>query len=389
MAGGQGSGVVGMAGRLDTEAAAAPRTLRLDGDPLPLVGTARIYVCGITPYDVTHLGHATTFVWADLLGSVIGLTGADVDSCRNVTDLDDVLTRAAEARGRRYDEFAATQEYSFNHSMSLLRVKTPTHEPRARHHIAPVQHLAQALLAGGAAYVRDEHVFFRGGDVWRRTGIDEATALDLLAEYGDTPDDPLRDDPFDVPVWRPSGEQDPAWRSPWGWGRPGWHAECAAMALAVQGPSVDVLVGGGDLSFPHHPYQAAMVEAAVGVAPFARRSLHVGVVQRDGVKMAKSTGNLILVEELLARYPAAVVRLLLLDRVWAERWDFVPDGLEHAAARLDRLYTAAGRRTESDAATALVEQRLLDDLDVPGALDVAEEAGGAAARRLTALVRLA
>lgn len=380
-----------MAGRVDPEGGTpAPRSLRLDGDPLPFVGKARLYVCGITPYDVTHLGHAATFVWADLLGTIVGLTGAEVDACRNVTDLDDVLTRAAEARGRRYDEFAATQEYSFNHSMSQLRVKPPTHEPRARHHIAATQQLAQALLDADAAYVREEHVFFRGGDVWRRSGLEEDAALALLEEYGDQPDDPLRDDPFDVPVWRPSGPQDPAWPSPWGWGRPGWHAECAAMALTVQGPSVDVIVGGADLTFPHHPYQAAMVEAAVGVAPFARRALHVGVVHQHGSKMAKSTGNLTLVEDLLVDRPAAAVRLFLLDRAWAEPWDYLPGDLDEAASRLDRLYAAAGRRIDSssDGAVAAVEERLLDDLDVPGALAVAEEAGGAAARRATGLLRL-
>jgi cysteinyl-tRNA synthetase len=380
-----------MAGRVDPEGGTpAPRSLRLDGDPLPFVGKARLYVCGITPYDVTHLGHAATFVWADLLGTIVGLTGAEVDACRNVTDLDDVLTRAAEARGRRYDEFAATQEYSFNHSMSQLRVKPPAHEPRARHHIAAAQQLAQALLDADAAYVREEHVFFRGGDVWRRSGLEEDAALALLEEYGDQPDDPLRDDPFDVPVWRPSGPQDPAWPSPWGWGRPGWHAECAAMALTVQGPSVDVLVGGADLAFPHHPYQAAMVEAAVGVAPFARRALHVGVVHQHGSKMAKSTGNLTLVEDLLVDHPAAAVRLFLLDRAWAEPWDYLPGDLDQAASRLDRLYAAAGRRTDSssDGAVAAVEERLLNDLDVPAALAVAEEAGGAAARRATGLLRL-
>ena len=140
----------------------APLSLRLDDRPLPVVGTARVYTCGITPYDVTHLGHAATFVWADVLTSVLASTGVDVHSCRNITDVDDVLTTAARERGRYYDEFALTQEAVFDHSMRALRVATPAAQPRARHHVDAVQQLAQGLLAAGAAYERDGTVWFRG-----------------------------------------------------------------------------------------------------------------------------------------------------------------------------------------------------------------------------------
>ena len=177
-----------------------------------------------------------------------------------------------------------------------------------------VLQLAAALLVAGRAYEREGFVFFRGARVHERAGLDRATALELAAAFGDEPDDPMRDDPLDVPVWRPSSERDPAWPSPWGWGRPGWHAECAAMAAATLGSSVDVLVGGEDLTFPHHAYQAAMVEAAVAVGPFARRMLHVGAVHQDGAKMSKSIGNLTLVADLLETAPSAAVRLMLLDR---------------------------------------------------------------------------
>jgi L-cysteine:1D-myo-inositol 2-amino-2-deoxy-alpha-D-glucopyranoside ligase len=385
------SGVLGLTGRVTSQGeppALRTADLSLAGGPLPVTSPARIYVCGITPYDVTHLGHAATFVWADVLGAVLRMAGAEAVTSRNVTDVDDVLTRAADARGRHYDEFALSQEFSFEQDMRALGVRPPTHQPRARHHIPHVQQLAAALLANGNAYVREGHVFFRAGDVVGPAGLDAARARELAAEFGDEPDDPLRESPFDVPVWRPSGEHDPAWPSPWGWGRPGWHAECAAMAHATLGSGIDVLVGGEDLAFPHHAHQVAMAEAASGVGPFARAQLHVGAVHQDGAKMAKSTGNLTLVADLLRDHPGTALRMLLLDRPWNQSWEFAPGLLDGAHARLDALYAAAGRPGASAAAEAAVADRLLDELDVPGALDVGVEAGGDAARLLVRVLSL-
>jgi L-cysteine:1D-myo-inositol 2-amino-2-deoxy-alpha-D-glucopyranoside ligase len=385
------SGVLGLSGRVTgQDEAPVLRTadLRLDGRPLPVRSPARIYVCGITPYDVTHLGHASTFVWADLLGSVLRATGVEVVSCRNVTDVDDVLTRAADARGRHYDEFALSQEFAFEQDMRALGVRVPTHEPRARHHVVHVQQLAAALLRAERAYLREGHVFFRAGDVAGAAGLDDAAARQLSAEFGDTPEDPLRESPFDVPVWRPSGESDPAWPSPWGWGRPGWHAECAAMAHATLGAGVDVLVGGEDLRFPHHAQQAAMAEAASGVGPFARVQWHIGAVRQDGAKMAKSTGNLTLVSDLLREVSGPALRVLLLDRPARESWEFRPEQLAEANARLDALFSAAGRPGSSTAAEDAVTDRLLDDLDVSGALDIAVTEGGDVARSLVRVLSL-
>lgn len=364
-----------------------PRTgraavLTLGGAPLPLTVPARVYVCGITPYDVTHLGHASTFVWADVLTRVMRMSGVQTVVTRNVTDVDDVLTAAAAARGRGYDEFGLTQEYLFDEDMSALHVRPPTHVPHARHHVAHVVALASALLAVDAAYERDGHVYFRGADVPVAAGLDRDPALALSREHGDRPDDTRRDDPFDVPVWHPAGAGEPAWPSPWGPGRPGWHAECAAMALATLGGVVDVLAGGADLAYPHHAYQAAMAQAATGSGPFARRGFAVGTVGLDGAKMAKSTGNLVLVGDLIRDHPAAAVRLMLLDRPWAGTWDFAPEGLDAAVGLLERLYVAAGTRIGSAAAHDEVRRALLDDLDVPTAVRVAVDAGGDAARQV-------
>lgn len=362
--------------------------LRLAGAALPLVSPARIYVCGITPYDVTHLGHAATFVWLDALRAVIRLTGVEVVTCRNVTDIDDVLTTAADRRGRHYDEFALSQEFLFDRDMQALGVRRPEHAPHARHHVAQVLQLGAALLATDHAYEQDGYVYFRGGQAPAGAGLGRDEALALAAEFGDDPDDARRDDPFDVPVWRPSGEGEPGWPSPWGWGRPGWHAECAAMALAVLGSGVDVLAGGEDLTFPHHVHQARMVEAATGAQPFARRQVHIGSVRHGAAKMAKSTGNLVLVGELLRDHPAAAVRLMLLNRDWRSSWDYSAAGPSQAASVLEDLHSAAGRSAASTAAVRAVTAALLDDLDVPRAVLTALEAGGAAAGHLLEVLRL-
>ena len=364
------------------DSAAATVRPTAPGDP------ATMYVCGITPYDATHLGHAATFVWADVLASVIESTGAAAHLCRNVTDVDDVLTTAAASKGRYFDEFALTQEALFGQSMRALRVATPHAEPRARHHIDAVQQLAQALLDNGSAYEHDGTVWFRGGALYEAAGLGREEALAQSEAYGDQPAHPAKDDPFDVVVWQTSSPDHPAWPSPWGWGRPGWHAEGAAMALAVHGSSVDVLVGGDDLVFPHHAYQSAMVSAVTGVAPFARASLHVGEVRLGTDKMAKSTGNLVLVDDLLASCSPAALRLLLLDRRYDEPWSFDEADLSLAEDRLQRLFGAAGKPGSSPSATQAALARLRDDLDVPGALDLAEHEGGAAARRVISLLRL-
>jgi cysteinyl-tRNA synthetase len=367
--------------------------LTLRGTALPLPGRARIYACGITPYDVTHLGHAATFVWVDALTRVLRSAGTDVILCRNVTDVDDVLLAAASRAGSPYDRYAAIQQFYFDRDMAALGVAQPALQPRAHAFIGQVIALATGLLARGTAYERGGSVYFSGAATARDSGLDRSAALRLSAEYGDRPDDPAKDDPFDIVLWQTAGHgkaaaESVAWPSPWGPGRPGWHAECAAMALHAFGPAIDVHAGGADLRFPHHAYQAALAEQFTGVAPFARARLNAGVVMVDGAKMAKSTGNLVLVSDLLARHSAAAVRLLILDRAWADQWDYVPADLDSAARRLESLQIAAGRPEGSAAAVAAVRAALADDLDVPAALAVAEDAGGQAARVLGTLLGL-
>jgi cysteinyl-tRNA synthetase len=359
------------------------------GQRLPMLDRARIYACGITPYDVTHLGHAATFVWIDTLSRVLRLLGVEPEVCRNITDVDDVLDAAAHRAGAPYDAFAAVQQFHFERDMAALAVRAPQHEPRAHRYVDQVIRLAAGLLSAGAAYQRRGSVYFRGQAAFGASGLDRAEGLRLSAEYGGRPDDPDKDDALDVAVWQASEPGHPAWESPWGTGRPGWHAECAAMALSVFGVGVDIHAGGKDLRFPHHVYHAAMAEAFTGVRPYARAWLHAGTVTLQGMKMAKSAGNLVLLDDLLAGHSAAAVRMMILDRPWAEDWDYAPGLLDAAAARLEGLYQAAARTSPaSDGAVNEVGRLLAADLDVPAAIDFAIDAGGAPARALATTLGL-
>jgi cysteinyl-tRNA synthetase len=368
------------------------RPLQIAGRSLPTVGTARIYVCGVTPYDVTHLGHAATYVWVDVVGRLLRYLGTDVEVCRNVTDVDDVLLAAARRVGAPYDAFAAVQQFQFEQDMAALGVRRPTHEPRAHNFVRQVVALAAGLLDSGHAYLRDGSVYFRGVDLPAQAGLSEAAALALATEFHDEPDDPAKDSPFDVAIWRATEEGAPAWPSPWGSGRPGWHAECTAMALSIYGSSIDLHAGGGDLRFPHHAYVSAQAEAFTGVRPFARGVLHIGMVRLAGTKMAKAAGNLVLVSEVLASHSPAALRLLLVRRSWAGGWDFEEAELLTVEAELESLFVASARpakgASDGIAAQDAVLAALRDNLDVPAALRIALDDGGQAARTLVEVLGL-
>ena len=366
-----------------TEAGLEPLTLA--GRQVPLLDRARLYVCGITPYDVTHLGHAATYVWVDLLTRVLRDRHVTAVVCRNVTDVDDVLTAAAQRVGRPNDQFAYLQQYDFDRDMAALHVRRPDFEPRARYHVDTVIGLARELVRRDIAYVSGGSVYFPGAAVAKSAGLDEPDARRLTREFGGHVDDDAKRDPLDWPIWSASSGDEPAWDSPWGSGRPGWHAECTAMAVSTFGSSVDIHCGGADLRFPHHAFEAAMAEAFTGVAPFARAWMQVGVVGVEGRKMAKSTGNLVLVDDLLRDHPASAVRLMLLNRPWSQPWNFTPALLDEAAAVLAALTVAADRPGQPDGVAA-VRAALARDLDVPTAIATALDAGGAAAALLLRLV---
>lgn len=366
---------------------AAP-ALRVGTNRLPVLGRARMYVCGITPYETTHVGHAATFVWADVAARVLRLAGAAVELCRNVTDIDDHLLVQAQRDGVPWRSLATQETYRFEGDMAALGVVRPTYEPRSRDYVYEVIALSQELIEREAAYARNGSVYFRGAEVARRAGLDRDLAIELARQHGGHPDDPDVDDPLDAALWQRSVGDEPAWPSPWGLGRPGWHAECTAMSLATFGPTVDLHVGGADLAFPHHAYEAAQAEAYTGVRPFARAWMHVGSVLVDGEKMAKSAANLLYVREVLERYPPGALRLLILSRPWAEPWAFDEAGLERAVGELENLWRYGAASGDREVAEHEVALALLDDLDVPKALTIAKQAGGQVLRDLVALLGL-
>ncbi|MDE0804240.1 MAG: cysteine--tRNA ligase [Acidimicrobiales bacterium] len=362
--------------------------LRLGSSPLPALRRARIYVCGITPYDTTHIGHAATFVWVDALSRVLEHVGIEVQVVRNITDIDDELLRAAGEQGTTWQALATQQTFQFEDDMRKLRVQRPAFEPASRDYVTDVIFLARALLDRGAAYERDGSVFFRAGDLHTASGLSREDALRVYDDRGGRVDDPAKDDPFDAALWQASTEGEPSWESPWGPGRPGWHVECAAMATTLLGLSIDVHAGGADLAYPHHAYENAMVEAATGVSPFSRSWMHVGTVTKGGEKVAKSTGNLVFVMDLLQDHAPQALRLHILDRPWRETWDFDHGDLAAAEEKLEALWSATARPGGSDAAVTAACEALLDDIDVPRALDIALEDGGEAARTVAKILAL-
>ena len=363
-----------------------PKPLRIGGDTLPMIGSVRMYVCGITPYDVTHLGHATTYVWSDVVDRILRWHGYGVTLARNVTDVDEVLFAEARRRGESHTMLATLQRASFEATMAALRVRTPDHSPTAAQNVGHVLQLASGLLARDAAYIRGGSVYARTAAAASRAGLDLERALALSAEYHDHPDDPDKDHPLDVAVWVETGDGEVSWPSPWGDGRPGWHAECAAMVLALFGAGVDVHCGGADLAYPHHACEAILAESVTGVAPFSRAWVRAGTVSINGAKMAKSTGNLVLVDDLLRDYPPAAIRLMCLNRTWWQPWEFSTALLDDAASTLESLYSVAARGGQTGA--GLVPATLLDDLNVPDALAIALEEGGQAARTLIEVLAL-
>ena len=362
--------------------------LRLGSSPLPSLARARIYVCGITPYDTTHIGHAATFVWVDALSRVLAHVGIEPEVVRNITDVDDELMREAANRKTTWSALATQQTFQFEDDMRKLRVQRPAFEPASHDYVTDVVFLARALLDRGVAYEREGSVYFRAGDLWKGSGLSESDALAVYDARGGRAGDPAKDDPADAAIWQRSEPGEPTWQSPWGPGRPGWHAECAAMATTLLGLAVDVHAGGADLAYPHHAYEEAIVEAATGVTPFARSWMHVGTVTRGGQKVAKSTGNLVFVMDLLQRWAPQAVRLLLLDRPWAETWDFHESDLEGAATRLEALWSAGGTPGGDEASVHAALEALMDDLDVPRALDIAIDSGGEAARTVAKVLAL-
>ena len=346
----------------------------------PTVPPVGIYVCGITPYDTTHLGHAFTYVMFDVLVRTLRAAGQAVRYVQNVTDVDDDIIRRARELGTTWDRLAEEETAVYKGDMKALNVLAPDVFPRASQTIPKIIELARTLEAQGHAYRRDSSVYFRVGsvaDYGRLSRLRREEMIKLSAERGADPNDPKKQDPLDFLLWQASDAGEPRWPSPWGYGRPGWHIECSAMALEHLGPQVDIHGGGADLIYPHHESEIAQSESATGVRPFARIWVHVGMLRYQAEKMSKSLRNLVLVRDLLRRYDADSIRVLLLRHHYREPWEYTEDQLDEAADWTRRLREAAAGSGHAGRDGALaVRTALEDDLDTVGALRALEEAVG-------------
>jgi len=361
-------------------AARALRPLQPAGDPVTL------YVCGITPYDAAHLGHAFTYHVFDVLTRRLLAAGRQVRSVRNVTDVDDDIFRVARERGVDAQSLVAFQVAQFEKEMRAIDI-LPVSVPYASQHVPEMVDWIGRLEATDFAYARDGHVYFdtvRYDRYGRLSGLSREQMIALSRERGADPDDPRKRDPVDFILWQPSLPDEPHWPSPWGEGRPGWHIECTVLATRELGATIDIHGGGDDLVYPHHESEIAQSEALQD-EPFARHWVHVAMVQLDGVKMSKSLGNLVFVRDLVSRASAEAARLLLAAHHYRTPWSYVPEELDAAAERL-RIWSAAfdgGRCLHpEEAAAAELEffERLDDDLDTPGALGVLDRVATGTAR---------
>jgi L-cysteine:1D-myo-inositol 2-amino-2-deoxy-alpha-D-glucopyranoside ligase len=353
----------------------------------PIGGRVGIYVCGITPYDSAHLGHAFVYHVFDVLHRRLRDLGVNVRSVRNVTDVDDDILRVARLRGVDYRALADSQVEQFDTDMAAIGLLPVDVAPRATQHVAEMVEWIARIVDGGYAYPVDGWVFFDSRvypDYGRLSRLDRETMKRLSRERGADPDDPRKRDPLDFVLWQASGPDEPSWPSPWGAGRPGWHIECTVLSTGALGHPIDIHGGGDDLIYPHHESEIAQAEAA-GVAPYVRHWTHVAMVNHRGEKMSKSLGNLIFVRDLVERVPGAAVRLLLGAHHYRSSWTYDDSEVDAAAARHRRYVESmrSGSTLSRDAATGHERrffERLDDDLDTPGALveldTLAEEISG-------------
>ena len=368
----------------------SPAVPRLDLDPAVAVGVhdtatgavtatrptgpARMYVCGITPYDATHVGHAATYIAFDLLNRGWRDAGHEVRYVQNVTDVDDPLLERATATGVDWAELAERETELFRSDMAALRVLAPDAYVGAVESIPLDVELIELLQSRGHVYDVDGDLYFdvhsdrRFGDVSR---LDEAQMLEIFPERGGDPDRSGKKHPLDCLVWQAQRPGEPAWDSALGRGRPGWHIECSSIALRHLGTEFDVQGGGSDLAFPHHEMSASHAQAAFDGLSFARAYVHAGMVGYQGEKMSKSKGNLVLVSRLLwSGVDPMTLRLAILAHHYRSDWEWTEHDLATGQTRLDAWRKAVGAASYGEAVGLARDVRaaLADDLDAPSAL---------------------
>jgi len=308
----------------------------------PAGDTVKMYVCGVTPYDESHIGHAMSYIIFDVIRRYLRYRGYQVKYVQNVTDIDDKLIDRAAKLGTTTSALAERFTKSYLEDMASLNIEPPDVNPRATGEIAKIIEVISGLVAKGFAYPAAGSVYFRVRNVADYGKLSHRTLDSMMAGARIEPGEE-KEHPMDFVLWKAAKPGEPSWDSPWGKGRPGWHIECSAMALKYLGESIDIHGGGQDLIFPHHENEIAQSESFTGVKPFARYWLHNGLLQVGDAKMSKSTGNLISIKEILARHSADTLRLFVLSSTYRSPLTFSEEGLQAAGRGVDRLIQTAAR----------------------------------------------
>ncbi len=336
-----------------------------------------VYVCGITPYDATHLGHAFTYATIDILIRYLQFRDHRVRYVQNVTDLDDDILRKADEIGENWRELGDRWTARYIREMIALNLHPPDHFPRATDLVPQIAHVVQRLVSADVAYESGGSVYFHI-DAWPEYGklsrLSRDEMLPIANERGNDPDDPNKRDPLDFVLWQAQAPGEPAWDSPWGAGRPGWHIECSTIAMHFLGNAIDLHSGGSDLIFPHHESEIAQAEGATGEEPFVRHWLHTAMVRHEGEKMSKSLGNLIMMRDLLEDWSPDALRLYMARHHYRDVWSHSRCEIEDAdqlAHKLAAAVTVSGGSLEIlDGQSEL--QRFIaamdDDLDTPNGI---------------------
>ena len=331
-----------------------------------------IYVCGITPYDATHMGHAATYVAFDTLIRYWRASGATVKYAQNVTDVDDPLIERAALVGRDWQDIAIEQTELFKQDMQALRVIPPEHYVGAVESIPLVVDAVKLLDKHECVYEVDGDLYYDINQTVMVGAISHLSQLDMLDLFAQRGGDPNREgkrNRLDPLLWKHERPNDPSWTTEIGSGRPGWHIECAAIAVKYLGDTIDVQGGGSDLKFPHHEMSAAHAQSMTGHTPFARTFMHTGMVWLDGNKMSKSLGNLVFVSKLRNDgVDPMAIRLTILAHHYRQDWHWNDSVLADAQTRLNSWRAAIASPNHAPDVTLAIGDALSNDLDTPGAL---------------------
>lgn len=341
-----------------------------------------VYVCGVTPYDTTHLGHAFTFLTFDVLVRYLRHRGYDVTYVQNVTDIDDDVLRKSREMGISWRDLGNKETAKFLTDLEVMNAVPFDHYVAATEHIDEMLVIIEKLVEMDLAYVVNGSVYFsvdKDPEFGKLSHLTREEMLPIANERGNNPNDPNKRNPLDFVLWQAAQPGEPTWQTPWGEGRPGWHIECTAMAQKYLGKTFTIHGGGYDLIFPHHECEIAQAENSSGEEPYVKYWMHAAMVDYQGEKMSKSLGNLVYISEMIKEYSADAIRLCLLDHHYRARWEFFDSEMPRYAANAAALTLAAQEPSGNGDALDVSEfadrfhAAMLNDLDTPTATAVLGE----------------